>query len=384
MFNDALLIFQKEFRNVFKDKRAIFANYVVPLIIMPVLFLGLGFVTEQQSTSAQERVYPLAISGQTPSGFFDVLDSYLRYDRQSTTGDPVNRDILYLSFEPGTLEVRLAYDSTSTAQTYAAGQIRQALEEYNRGLGAQTLARAGLSFRDLENYQVQISDTAPLEAQGSTMLATLLPYLLLIYLFAGAMGMGLAITAGEKERGGLSLLLVNQMSRTSIALGKVLFLILSAMVTSASSATGIIVAIQLSPALFGSGGAGLGAGSALLTFGGIFSFFLTLLTTGGVSAALIILLGSLSKNMKEASGYVSPVYILVIFVGVITMNLDAQDTLGFFFLPLANLVFMLKGIITSQYTALQLVATLGTNLVVIGLLVLGIAKLYNSERIMNG
>jgi len=381
LFSDAIIIFKKEFKNVFKDKRAIFSNYVLPVVLMPLLFLGLGYVSQQQVTSAQERVYQIHFVGSVPQEFPQMLSQYLLF-QESDQGYDRNSITLEFSRDTrGRINVILYSDSTSTPQSLAAGRIETALETYNQQLAARTLGQVGLSPEDLSHVIISRADTAPEEAQGSSFLSAMLPYLLLIYLFAGAMAMGMNITAGEKERGGLSLLLVNQVSRNSIALGKVFFLIVSAMLSSISSAGGIILAVQLNPSMFG--GATEGAGSALLQPGGMVSLLLTVLSAGGVSAALIVLLGSLSRNMKEASGYISPVYILVIFLGVLTMNLDATDNLMYFLIPLGNLVFMLKGIITSQFTLMQLAITLGINTVTVAVLVYAIAKLYNSEKILS-
>ena len=381
LFSDALIIFKKEFKNVFKDKRAIFSNYVLPVILMPLLFIGLGFVSQQQATSAQERVYQIHFTGAVPQDFQGLLSQYLLFEVADQGFDRSTITLEFAQNSQGKLNVTLFSDSTSSPQSFAARRIETALESYNQQLSARTLGQVGLSPEDLSNVVISRADTAPEEAQGSSFLSTMLPYLLLIYLFAGAMAMGMNITAGEKERGGLSLLLVNQVSRNSIALGKVFFLIVSAMLSSISSAGGIIVAVQLNPGMFGGGVEG--GGSALLQPAGMISLLLTVLSAGGVSAALIVLLGSMSRNMKEASGYISPVYILVIFLGVLTMNLDATTNLWYFLVPLGNLVFMLKGIITSQYTLVQLGLTLAVNLATVGLLVFAIAKLYNSEKILN-
>jgi sodium transport system permease protein len=86
-------------------------------------------------------------------------------------------------------------------------------------------------------------DTAPEEAQGVGFLSAMLPYLVLIYVFAGAMNIGLDATAGEKERGSLASVLVNQVSRTSIALGKIMYVVSAGLINSLSSFAGILVAV---------------------------------------------------------------------------------------------------------------------------------------------
>ena len=52
-------------------------------------------------------------------------------------------------------------------------------------------------------------------------LGMMLPYFITILLFAGAMGIGTDMIAGEKERGTMASLLVTPVKRKSIVLGKV-------------------------------------------------------------------------------------------------------------------------------------------------------------------
>lgn len=382
MLRDAVIIFQKEYKNVFKDKRAIFANYLLPTLILPLVFFAIGFMTQMQVKDAQERVYAIEIINSPGADFERILSKHLLY---SKGGEAYSREVLTIEFpkgyQPGQqAEVMVYSDSTSTAFQIASSQVDLAIRSYSTEIAQRTLAQAGLTMQDVNSIQIQSIDVAPEEAQGSSFLAMLLPYLLLIFIFSGSMAMGMNITAGEKERGGLAVILVNQVSRSSIALGKVFFLVVSALIQATSSALGIIIAFLISPEIMG--GVGAGGGGNLLQPLNLISFLLTVLTAGGVSAALITLLGALAKNMKEASGFIMPVYIVVVMVGVATMSLDATENLALFAIPLANLIFMLKGIITSQYSFLQVLITLGANLGIFALLVWQTSRLYNSEKIL--
>ena len=59
------------------------------------------------------------------------------------------------------------------------------------------------------------------EKAGGKVLGMMLPYFVTILLFAGAMGIGTDMVAGEKERGTMASLLVSPIKRSSIVLGKV-------------------------------------------------------------------------------------------------------------------------------------------------------------------
>ena len=86
----------------------------------------------------------------------------------------------------------------------------------------EKLLEHGLTIEDLNPVNVE-NRCCSRGVSGNGILATLIPYLLLIYIFAGAMNIGLDTTAGEKERN-MPVLLVNQVSRSSIATGKILYM----------------------------------------------------------------------------------------------------------------------------------------------------------------
>jgi sodium transport system permease protein len=194
------------------------------------------------------------------------------------------------------------------------------------------------------------------------------------------MAMGLDTTAGEKERGSLASLLVNQVPRTSIAVGKILFVVTSGLINSSASALGILAAFRINASLFGI--TEFGAAGALSALG-IVSLFLVLVVGSGIAASTIVLLGSMARNLKEATGYIMPIYILVIVAGVATMGMDTAENLVLYLIPVVNVIFSLKGIILSQITVLQLLITLLVDLGLIAGLAYLTSRLYNTERVLN-
>lgn len=383
MLRDALILLRKDLRNVFRDRRAIFANYLLPLLIMPLLFGALGFFQARQAEERATKIYRVSIENAPDATFGDILSSLLRFHPPPVDldADEALRVVFPSDFAPGDRGTVLLYaNSNSSDQEYAARMIRSALLEYENLLSSEKLGSVGLTLNDLDSLETRFVDTAPARAQGASVIGVLLPYMLVLYLFAGSMAMGIDTTAGEKERGSLTSLLVNQVSRTSIAVGKILFVVTSALINSTATFVGLLVAFRLNASVFGLSEFG---GLTVLTPLGVVSLLLMLLTGSGIAASVVVLLGSMARNLKEATGYIMPVYIVVIITGVATMNMDTAKSIGPFFIPVVNVIFSLKGIILSQITVLQLLVTLFID---IGLVV-GIAyvtsRLYNTERILN-
>ncbi|HOO75346.1 MAG TPA: ABC transporter permease, partial [Tepiditoga sp.] len=222
---------------------------------------------------------------------------------------------------------------------------------------------------------------APEESQGTDFLSMMIPYMILIYIFSGSMSIGLDTTAGEKDRGSLASLLVNQVSRSSIALGKVFYVIVAGLMNSISSFLGLIIAFSINSKFFGDGV--FGGNMNIFTLSNILTLLVSLLTLSGIAASLIVFLGSLARNMREASGYITPIYIIVIVMGVVTMTMDSTMGTGLFFIPIINSVFSMKEILTNQLNTVHFIISTVINLGFISVLVYFTSKLFNSERIIN-
>lgn len=379
MVRDALIIFRKEIRNIMRDRRAVFANYILPMILMPAVFFVLEMTTSQTERSFVETSYEVVIVNNDDPRLRALLDESLTFEEVSSTGD----NGLVLAFPDGyrpgdSVTVELEWRSTSSASAYAADRIERTLAAYERDLMDLRLRELGTNLNELETIAVRRIDVAPPEAQGSGFLVAMLPYLVVIYLFAGSMSVALDATAGEKERGSLAILLVNQVSRGSIALGKVLYVVTSATINAVASFAGIIIAVSI----IGDGALGADAGS-LLTVPKLIALGLVFVSMAGVAASAMVLLGSLARSMKEGGAYVTPVYLVAILTGVGTLNAEASLSIAPFFVPVYNGIMAVKGILVSRFTLAQIGVTIGMNLVLLALLVAAVAALYRSERILD-
>jgi sodium transport system permease protein len=391
MLRDAFIIFRKEVKNVSKDRRAIFSNYLLPFLLMPAMFLGITYFENLQSSDLQEQVYSIGIVNADGPAFSRLLAETIDFTAPDAPApvpgsDPADLGSvdIWVVFPEGfaagdRAAVEIYASSTSTDQRYAAEIIRRSVQQYTRGISDMRLAELGLSMDELESLQVIAVDTAPVESQAANFLALFLPYAIIVYLFAGSMSMGIDTTAGEKERGSFSALLVNQISRSSIALGKILFVVTSSLLNAAMSFAGLLLAFSLSSVLLGGG---VFSGTVTLSPLSIVSLLLVLLSGAGLAATVIVMLGSMAGSMKEAQGYIGPIYILVILTGVITMSMDPASSLSLYAVPVLNLIFSIKAILLSQASIQALLITVSVNLLIVIALTWLTSRIYNSERIL--
>lgn len=381
MIKDAFIILRKELKNLAKDKRTLLFIIVFPLVLMPAIFSTISLVNERQQQDAADTIYAVVIENISDERFVSNLSNFLQIRIVENTSESDLAVVFPENYSPGTkASVDLYYDSTSTKSNFASGRIQAALGAYSDMLAEQRLRELDLSLLDLRSIEVKRVDTAPKEAQGAGFMAILLPYLIIIYVFTGSMNIGLDTTAGEKERGSLASILVNQVSRTSIAMGKVMYVIVAGLLNSVSSFIGIMIALNLGGGLFGNEA---GANMALFSPLNIVGLLLVLLSLSSFAASVIVLLGSFAKNMKEGASYIMPIYIIVIIIGVASMQMDPAKSLQMFFIPLVNGVFVLKELLLGQLQFLHMLVTLLMNGATVAVLIGFTARLYNTEKILN-
>ncbi|MEA2071307.1 MAG: ABC transporter permease [Asgard group archaeon] len=391
MFKDALIIFKKELKNLFKDFRTIFAIFILPMILMPAIFIAIGYTTTAQQKEAVETVYNIKFVNLNDEEFKNILSQFLDYKEVegSVTEENIqNSDNLIVVEFPenpsvnSKMNVSIQYNSLKNKSSFAANMVRNALNTYESELANEKLVEHGLTREELDLIAINQVDVAPEESQGTDFLAQMIPYFILIYIMAGSMNIGLDTTAGEKERGSLSSILVNQVSRTSIAMGKVLYVMTAGILTSIMTFIGLIVAFSFMFRLASDGGEMPEMNLAVLTPDRLLGLLIAMITVAGLASSIMVLLGSLARNMKEGGGYIMPFYILVIIMGVATMQMEASSNLGMYLIPFINSVFVMKDFITAQISTVKFLLMLISNVAVITLMIFGIARLYNSEKIL--
>lgn len=373
MLKDALILFRKESGNVFKDPAALFANYLLPLLLFPLIFGALGAIDLAKTTSNRDTVYRLAWEGARDAGLEAELRTRLNWTEDLAPGDPAG---LTLTLPPGHLPgtpavLQVAFDSTRQDFGWAYRTIEDAVAAYND-------AQAPLPPRPLT---LRTLDLAKPEAAGAGLLAFLLPYLVVLFLFAGSMNLGLAVTVMEKEKGSLAVLLVNQVSRTSIAVGKVLFVMASGLVNTVTSGLGMVLGLLLQALLAGAGGAPMGIGALgdpiviLVVLASVFAASI-------LASACVVWIGVVSRNMKQAGGYVTPIYMVVLVGAIAGSSLDAATSFWLHLVPLLNTVLVIKAGILGSLQTLPVVLALAVNLALGALLVWMTSRAFESEDVL--
>ena len=186
---------------------------------------------------------------------------------------------------------------------------------------------------------------------------------------------------GEKERGTIATLLVTPMKRSELAVGKVLSLSVIGLLGGVSSFIGTMLAL---PNLMGGAALEDDSMSAAVYSGTDYVLLLfVILSTVLVIIGAISLMSGLAKSVKEAGTMVSPLMIVVMLIGVSTMFGDgAPKEVYWYLIPFYNSVQCMNGIFSFDLVPVNFVVTIVANLLYALVMTAGLAKIFDSEKIM--
>ena len=393
-------IYKKELARIFKDKKMIFSVFLLPVLIMVGIMALVGNLATRQVEDIENHrsIVHMINEPDSFSAFLEAADLNMEVNTIKTdderenvmdllrNGDadlliefPENFDSMIQEYQTGD-EVPQIKTYYNPSEDYSASAYElisnQTLEAYRQTLLSQRVADMnGLQIFTVnsDNKDMIVQDDQ--KASGKA-LGMMLPYFITILLFAGAMGIGTDMIAGEKERGTMASLLVTPVKRKSIVLGKVFALMT---ISGVSSVIYIVVMGATFPKILG-GDSGL---DIEITPEQIAMIGVLLVAISFLYSAIVILISVFARDLKEASTYITPAYMVVLVIGMMTMFTTSEAGMKDYLIPFYNTALALKGILTSEVTMAQYGVTLVMTLVLGGILTAVIAKAFESEKVMN-
>lgn len=394
-------IFGKEIARIIKDKKMLFSVFLLPALLMVGLMALIGNLQKNMMADIDNHV-SVIYAENLPESFQNFLNvGGYTYDLREMKAESVVKEELasgqadlWIAFPDrfeeniasyqdgdGVPQVKVYYNPSEEYSISAFQEVTgTVLEGYRQTLLAGRvgdLEQLMIFTVNTDNPEMIVQDEK--KANGKE-LGMMLPYFITILLFAGAMGIGTDMIAGEKERGTMASLLVSPVKRSSIVLGKVFALMVISGISSLIYVAVMVVSMpMISGTLSGMGTEGL---KLSITFGQGAMLAGILIALAFLYSTLIVLFSVFAKSTKEANTYVMPAYILVLVIGLMSMFTNQDPSAGAFCIPLYNSAIVLKNILSQEVTAMQYVLTLVTTLFCGAVLTGVIVKAFDRETIM--
>jgi sodium transport system permease protein len=391
-----MTVFRKEFYRVISDRRLLFTAVIMPGLFIYLIYSIMGNVIggQVEEVETHEMIVYTENMSEDFSNYLDTQELNAKFeDKGDLTFDEIEEMILegdldlFISFpsdfderienyEGATMlpNIGMYYNPSKQFSNNTYYQFQAQLSAYSQEIG---LDRHGLDYyvftMNADDDTYQIYDEQKATGQG---VASLLPMLIVMFLFSGAMSIGPDSIAGEKERGTIATLLITPIKRRDIAIGKVMSLSLVSLMSATSSFVGIMLSL---PKL-------MQGEDISLSIYGVFEFFMLftiLLATVLVIVGLISIVSAYAKTIKEASMLILPFYFGTVILGVTSMFSDeTQSNLILYLIPLYNTIQMLIGILTFDINTAAYLVTVISSLVYVSIFIYILNRMFQSEKIM--
>ena len=381
-----LTIFRKELARFFGDKRTALATILLPGLLIFAVYTFMGSALSSQF-SVDEDFVP-AVQAVNLPGSISTLAGQGGLTLEATQ-DPDGAKALIEGQELDLLAVFPEdFDSQVASYDVASGASAPAVELYYNSASVDSATAYEMMSALLEGYESSLAnkfdvnpgagsyDLATEADTAGTLMSSMMPMLLMIFLFSGCTSTAPESIAGEKERGTIATLLITPLKRSDLALGKICALSIIALLSGISSTIGTLLSMPTLMQMEGD----LGAAYSPVHY---LALCLVILSTVLFLVACISLISAFAKTIKEAQTYVTPLMILAMVVGVTAMFGGGANThLWAYFIPFYSSVQAMVGIFALELNWTYLLITVVSNLAYTAIGVWGLTRMFNSEKIM--
>lgn len=393
--HNIITVIKKELVRFFTDKRMLVTTIILPGLMIYLLYTFMGSaMSSLLGGSSEENAKAYTVN--LPASVAHILeDSGYVVDVQAvplSEAEGIKEDItgskadLLLVFPEDFDQQVAVYDVTAPDSGEAPN-----VEIYYNSTSSKSSALYNHCVAYLDAYEISMSNkfdinrdnTAPDLASDEdfmgSLMASMLPLLLIVFLFSGCMAIAPESIAGEKERGTIATLLVTPMKRSQLAIGKIVSLGIIALCSGISSFIGIYFSM---PNLMNF------APDESLNIN-IYSpmdyvlLVLVILSTVLLLITLISIISTSAKSVKEANTAVMPLMIIVMLVGVTSMfGGGAPSDIALYFIPVYNSVQAMSAIFSGQYDIVNIIVTMISNVLYTAAGAWVLTKMFNSEKVM--
>ncbi len=400
---DVKILIAKEFARVFKDRKLVFSLFILPAVLMVGIYSLIGTLAGKMSKDIREHISLVYIQNAPEeikqmirsSGYDKTADiTYLSSDAVGI--DNIREDILN-----GDAELLVIFDDNfsdavtnykaggkiphmtvgvNTAKDYSKNAYNVFKELVTDVYKQQVIAERIGGADKLEVFATDVDRIVDEDEENGQFLAMLVPYLITFLLFASAMGIVTDAIAGEKERGTMARLLMTPVNRSTLAFGKIVSLSCLSMISALVYAGSMALAMPMM--ISGMAGSGVDV-TVHFAASQLIELMILLIMLAYLYVALISALSIKAKDVKTASTYVSPLYIVIMIAALMTMFTGSKTPAAIMHaVPVYGTALSVQKIMTNSLGVLEFLYSVAGNLLLAVLCTVSVTRSFNSEKVM--
>ena len=366
-------IFKKELTDVLRDRRTLFFMIVIPVIVMPLILIGSIKFQEYQSKKSDEKVLNIGLINKTSDS---QIRDYLLDQKGVYLVEDIDLDSLELGIKNDSLQGGLyihknfindisanamgeveVYYKSSDLMSKAKNRIYNALDIYKNEVVSERLSEFNVDKGLLEPLDIINKDMSTKKETIGKAVGGLIPYMLVIFIFLGAMYPAIDLGAGEKERGSLETLLSSPATKFEITVGKLMVVSLAGMVS------GLISVVGISAPFYFIGNIPDQIKSTVLEIISPFiivSVIILMIPIAIFFASMLLSISFYARSFKEPQSLMGPLNIIIIVPLMLTLGPGIEIDHITALIPLINVGLLTKEILAGSAQPIYFIETLSS------------------------
>ena len=364
-------IFKKELIDVLRDRRTLMFMVVIPILITPLLIIGSIKFQEYQNKKSEEKILKIAYINESEDSLtkellsdqkgvkiiegvkLDSIESYIKSDSLQG-GLYLGKGFLKKIKTNSSGDVKIYYKS-SDLMSKSKKRIQAALDIYKEKIIAERLKQLNVDGQILEPITITNIDMATAKETLGKAVGGFIPYVLVMFIFLGAMYPAIDLGAGEKERGSLETLLSSPATKFEITMGKLLVVSLTGIVSGLVSVLGISsslffidkIPVQIQETIL-----------ELINPFMIFSIIILMIPIAIFFASMLLSISFYARSFKEAQSLMGPLNMVIIVPLFLSLGPGMEMDHATALMPLINVGLLTKEILAGSVELIYFIETL--------------------------
>ena len=384
-----LVVWRKELKDAFRDRRAIYS------ILFGALFgpLLVGFMMNRladRQRQLEEVTIPVVggdhapvlmdwlqqQSGVTISKGPDDAEKAIQ-DRREDVIVVIPDDYAKKFRASRPVEIKIVSDGSRQTSRPKVQRVRQLLQRYNAEVGTLRLVSRGVSPAIVSPLQLRDVEVSSAQQRAAQIL-NFIPLFIVLAAFTGGMQIATDSTAGERERGSLEPLLVNPAPRFVIASGKWLAASVSAMIGVLITTSLCLAMLQFIPLQDLGVRFRIGPPQVLGMLAGVMPLCL-------LATSVQTYLATFARSFKEAQSYMGFLIMVPMIPGMLTTMYPIASQPWMFPIPVLGQSLLLSDTLGGKNPQALMFVIAGVSAVIISIVLVRLTTgLLQREKIIFG
>ena len=364
-------IFKKELIDVLRDRRTLMFMVVIPILITPLLVIGSIKFQEYQNKKSEEKILKIAYINESEDSLtkqllsdqkgvkiiegvqLDSIESYIKSDSLQG-GLYLGKGFLKKIKTNSSGDVKIYYKS-SDLMSKSKKRMQAALDIYKEKIIAERLKQLNVDGQILEPITITDIDMATAKETLGKAIGGFIPYVLVMFIFLGAMYPAIDLGAGEKERGSLETLLSSPATKFEITMGKLLVVSLTGIVS------GLVSVLGISSSLFFIDKIPVQIQETILELINPFmisSIIILMIPIAIFFASMLLSISFYARSFKEAQSLMGPLNMVIIVPLFLSLGPGMEMDHATALMPLINVGLLTKEILAGSVELIYFIETL--------------------------